>query len=69
MEAIRNDQSGSWHLVIDKREWVPGKHPDPHRRREGQTEYVERYLECVVCGADRLRKRDFSETCEPEGQR
>ena len=57
------------HLVIDKTEWVPGKHPDPHRRREGQTEYPERYLRCIQCGVEVLSKRDLPEMCEPEGQR
>jgi hypothetical protein len=52
------------HLVIDKTEWVPGKHPDPHQRHEGQTEYLERYLRCVQCGVEVLREDDFPETCE-----
>jgi hypothetical protein len=57
------------HLVIDKTEWVPGKHPEPHRRREGQTEYLEGYLRCIQCGVEVLSKRDLPQTCEPEGQR
>jgi hypothetical protein len=57
------------HLVIDKTEWVPGKHPDPHRRHEGQAEYLERYLQCVQCGVKVLRERDLPATCEPEDQR
>ena len=56
------------HLVIDKTEWVPGKHPDPHRGHEGQTEYLERYLRCIQCGVEVLNKRDFSEKCEGEPQ-
>jgi hypothetical protein len=52
------------HLVIDKTDWVPGKHPNPHRRHEGQTEYLERYLRCVQCGVEVLREDDFPETCE-----
>jgi len=55
------------HLVIDKTEWVPGKHPDPHRRHEGQTHYRERYLRCLQCGVEVLSKRDLPESCE--GQR
>lgn len=57
------------HLVIDKTDWVPGKHPDPHRRHEGQTEYLERYLRCIQCGVEVLSKRDLPEECDPEGQR
>jgi hypothetical protein len=56
-------------LVIDKTEWVPGKHPDPHRQRESQTEYLERYLRCIQCGVEVLSKRDLPEECEPEGRR
>lgn len=52
------------HLVIDKTDWVPGKHPDPHCQREGQTEYLERYLRCIRCGVEVLNKRDLPETCE-----
>ena len=57
------------HLVIDKTEWVPGKHPDPHRRHEGQTEYLERYLRCIQCDVEVLSKRDLPETCESEVSR
>jgi len=57
------------HLVIDKTEWVPGEHPDPHLRCDGQTEYLERYLRYVQCGIEVLSKDDLPETCEPEGQR
>jgi hypothetical protein len=57
------------HLVIDKTEWVPGKHPDPHRRREGQTEYRESYRRCIQCGVEVLSKHDFPDECESEGQR
>jgi len=52
------------HLVIDKTEWVPGKHPDPHRRREGQTEYLERYLRCIQCGVEVLSKRALPKECD-----
>lgn len=51
------------HQVIKQTQRVPGKHPEPHRRYEGQTEYLERYLKCVACGEDRLQKRDFPDTC------
>jgi len=57
------------HLVIDKTDWVPGRHPDPHRRHEGQTEYLESFYQCLRCEVQVLSKDDFPETCEPEGQR
>ena len=52
------------HLVINKTEWIPGKHPDPHRRHEGQTEYLEKYLRCIQCEVEVLSKDDLPETCE-----
>ena len=52
------------HLVINKTGWIPGKHPDPHRRHEGQTEYLERYLRCIQCEVEVLSKDDLPETCE-----
>lgn len=52
------------HLVIDKTEWVPGEHPDPHLRREGQTEYLERYLRCIQCGVEVLSERDLPTECD-----
>ena len=54
------------HLVIDKTQWCPGPHPDPHRRREGQTQYQEEYLRCILCGIEVLRERDFPDSCEGE---
>jgi hypothetical protein len=57
------------HLVIDKTQWCPGPHPDPHRRHEGQTEYLEEYIQCLRCKVSALSKRDLTETCESEGQR
>jgi hypothetical protein len=60
------EQVGS-HLVIDKTDRVPGKHPDPYRRHEGQAEYLERYLQCIQCGVEVLSKRNLPESCE--GQR
>lgn len=52
------------HQVIEQAEMVPGEHPEPHLRTEGQTQYLERYLKCVDCGVEVLRKRDFPDTCE-----
>jgi len=56
------------HLVIDKTEWVPGKHPDPNRRREGQTEYLERYLRCIECRVEVLSERDLPVECHGDSQ-
>lgn len=50
------------HLVIDKREMVPGDHPEPHRRHGGDW-YLETYFRCIRCGEQRLRKDDFPEEC------
>ncbi|MDL0145593.1 hypothetical protein [Halobacterium salinarum] len=52
------------HLVIDKSEWVPGKHPDPQQRHEGQTEYLERYIQCLRCGQEALNERDLPVECD-----
>jgi hypothetical protein len=52
------------HLVIDKTQWCPGLHPDPHRRHEGQTEYLERYLRCIQCGVEVLSEGDLPEECD-----
>ena len=49
------------HLIVDKTEWVPGRHPEPHLREDGQTTYPERYLRCLRCGAERLRRDEFPE--------
>jgi len=57
------------HLVIDKTDWVPGKHPEPQLRVEGQTEYRESYYHCFRCEVQVLSKDDFPDVCEPEGQR
>lgn len=54
------------HLVIDRREWVPGEHPEPHLRAEGQTEYLEAFYRCLLCGVKVLSTDDFPETCEGE---
>lgn len=57
------DQVGD-HLVIDKREWIPGHHPDPHRRN-GERGYFETFFRCVRCGEQRLHKRQFPDECTP----
>lgn len=56
------------HLVIDVSEWVPGPDPDPHRGREEQSEYLERYYRCLRCGAERLRTDGFPEECAGHGR-
>lgn len=55
------------HLVIDVAEWVPGRDPEPHRRREEQSEYLESYYRCLLCGAERLRTDEFPEECDAPG--
>lgn len=57
------------HVVIEQSEVVPGEHPEPHLRTEGQTQYLETYLKCVHCDIEVLRRRDFPETCEGGGPR
>jgi hypothetical protein len=52
------------HLVIDKTDWVPGQNPDPHRGHPEQTEYLEHFYRCTLCGVEVLQKRDLPETCE-----
>ncbi len=52
------------HLVINKTQWCPGPHPDPHRRQPDQTEYLERYLRCIQCGVEVLQRRDLPESCD-----
>ncbi|GAA0285699.1 hypothetical protein GCM10009000_121070 [Halobacterium noricense] len=56
------------HRVVNREERVPGQHPDPSLRSDGQTEYTERYIECLDCGAERLSKDDFPVECNG-GQR
>ena len=53
------------HLVIDRVEWVPGEHPDPHRRDDGRLSYPEPYLRCLRCGVECFSEADFPEECEP----
>lgn len=50
------------HLVIDKREFVPGEHPDPHRRHGGDWHF-ETYFRCIRCGEQRRRKGAFPDEC------
>ena len=52
------------HLVIDKTQWCPGPHPDPQRRQQGQTEYLERYLRCIQCGVEVLNEGGLPEECD-----
>lgn len=52
------------HLIIDKTQWCPGPHPDPHRRHDGQTEYLERYLKCLRCRTEVLNERDLPVECD-----
>lgn len=40
------------------------KKPDPSRRREGQTEYLERYLRCIKCDVEVLSEHDLPEECD-----
>lgn len=54
------------HLVVDKTEWIPGRHPDKHRRWDGQQAYRDRYVRCIRCGAERTCRADLPATCEPE---
>ncbi|MUV60611.1 hypothetical protein [Halobacterium sp. CBA1126] len=56
------------HAVIRKRELVPGKHPDPQLRREGQTQYLEQYFECVHCGIEVLSKMDLPDDCDGDAR-
>jgi hypothetical protein len=52
------------HLITEEAELVPGKHPDPSRRHENQTEYLERYLRCIMCDVEVLSERDFPGECD-----
>ena len=52
------------HLIIDRTEWVPGEHPNPHRRHHGQTAYLERYYRCLRCGCEAISKADLPAECE-----
>ena len=54
------------HLVIPKRQWVPGEHPEPHLREDGQRGYVEEYYYCLRCGTEQLRKDAFPGTCDEQ---
>ena len=61
------EQVGS-HLIIDKTEWIPGQHPDPHRGHPEQTEYLEHFYRCTLCGVEVLQKRDLPNSCHGESQ-
>lgn len=52
------------HLITEEAELVPGKHPDPSRRHEDQTEYLERYLRCIKCDVEVLSERDLPGECD-----
>lgn len=52
------------HLVIDRTEWIPGSHPEPHRRGDGQRAYAETYYRCLKCGIETVSKADFPEECD-----
>jgi hypothetical protein len=56
------------HRVVNREEQVPGQHPDPVQRVDGQTSYTERYVECIDCGAERLDELDLPVECDG-GQR
>ncbi|QSG14372.1 hypothetical protein HSEST_0828 [Halapricum desulfuricans] len=51
------------HRVIRKSEWVPGHHPEPHKRDGTRSGYIEHYLKCVRCGVEVLNKMDFPDEC------
>lgn len=53
------------HLVIDKTDWLPGEHAEPHLREAGQTGYLETYFRCIQCGMETTRKADFPPECNP----
>lgn len=57
------------HLVTDLSEWVPGPHPDPHRREEEQRRYLERYVRCIRCGLEVLSRNDLPDECIVVGGR
>jgi hypothetical protein len=52
------------HLVIDRREWVPGKHPNPEQRYEEQTEYLDQYFQCIRCGIAVQNESDLPVECD-----
>ncbi len=56
------------HIVLDKSEWCPGKHPEPHLRDEHQVGYVESYYRCIRCGVEVMRTRDLPDECEGDKQ-
>ena len=52
------------HLVIETSEWVPGQNPEPHQGHPEQTEYLEHFYRCIICGVEVLQERDLPESCE-----
>lgn len=54
------------HLVIQTSDWVPGRHPDPHRGHPEQSEYLEQFYRCTLCGVEVLQKRDLPDSCGGE---
>lgn len=54
------------HLVIDKTEWVPGRHPESHLGFDGQRGYADSFLRCIRCGAERQSEQGFPPECERE---
>lgn len=55
------------HLVVDRTDWVPGAHPDPHLRDPARAGYPESYVRCIRCEAEALHPDDLPENCEPAG--
>jgi hypothetical protein len=54
------------HRVMRKSQWVPGQHPEAHKRHGTKSGYIENYLECVDCGVEVLNKIDFPAECNHE---
>jgi len=52
------------HLVVDRSEWIPGPHPDRHRRYDGQRAYREQYYRCLRCGVECVSTADFPPECD-----
>lgn len=60
-------ESVDGHLIVDRTEWIPGKHPERHRRWDGQRAYRERYYRCIRCGVECVSLADFPPECEGPG--
>lgn len=52
------------HLVVDRTDWIPGRHPEPERRYDGQRAYRERYYRCIRCGIECVSLSDFPPECD-----